>query len=255
MKKAISYTLIFLGLQMLVSTPVSIAIHLLEDHGILKSPSLNLLPMILASLVCIAVFVKAGWAIVSRNYLLTRPWGVLFWSALAALGVVIPSIALQEQLPELPNFMEQELGQLMSTRGGYFVVCLLVPLTEELVFRGAVLRTLLSSSSFSPLAAIALSALFFALVHLNPAQMPHAFLVGLLLGWMYWRTGSIIPGVTFHWVNNTVAYVLFKFYPDPDTRLVDIFGTGRNVAAAVIFSLFILLPAIYQLSIRLKQPK
>jgi hypothetical protein len=83
--------------------------------------------------------------------------------------------------------------------------------------------------------------------------MPHAFLSGLLLGWMYWRTGSIIPGVVLHWVNNTVSYVLIKLYPDPDMRLIDLFGTNRHVGAAVIFSLFILLPAIYQLSLLMKR--
>ena len=251
MKKAISYTLIFLGLQLLVSTPVNIAIKVLEMRHIVNSPYLILVPMILTSVVSIAVFVKAGWAPVSRNYLLTRPWSVLFWSALAALGIVIPSVALQELLPELPNIVEQELSRIMNTRGGYFVVCLLAPVTEELVFRGAVLRTLLGSRS--PLVAIAISALFFAAVHMNPAQMPHAFLSGLLLGWMYWRTGSIIPGVVLHWVNNTVSYVLIKLYPDPDMRLIDLFGTNRHVGAAVIFSLFILLPAIYQLSLLMKR--
>ena len=70
---------------------------------------------------------------------------------------------------------------------------------------------------------------------------------------MYYRTGSILPGVAFHWVNNTVAYVMYNFYPDPDMKLVELFGNQRNVAAAIIFSLFILLPAIYQLNLRQKR--
>ena len=92
--------------------------------------------------------------------------------------------------------------------------------------------------------------MFFALVHFNPAQMPHAFIIGLLLGWMYYRTGSILPGVAFHWVNNTVAYVMYNIYPDPDMELIDLFGNQRTELAAVFFSLFILLPAIYQLHLR-----
>lgn len=85
--------------------------------------------------------------------------------------------------------------------------------------------------------------------------MPHAFLIGLLLGWMYYRTGSILPGVAFHWVNNTVAYVLYNLYPNSasDMKLIDLFGTQRTVAAALLFSLFILLPALYQLHLRMRK--
>jgi hypothetical protein len=100
---------------------------------------------------------------------------------------------------------------------------------------------------------IALSALFFAIIHMNPAQMPHAFAMGLLLGWMYVRTGSIVPGVAFHWANNTVAYLLYRAYPSPDVKLVDILGDQTHVIMAVGFSLCILLPAIYQLAIRMKR--
>ena len=99
---------------------------------------------------------------------------------------------------------------------------------------------------------IALSALIFAIVHLNPAQMPHAFLIGLLLGWLYMRTGSIVPGVAYHWANNTVAYVMFHVYHNPQS-LTDIIGPGtRPLLLALLFSLCIFLPAIVQLNQRMK---
>ena len=103
---------------------------------------------------------------------------------------------------------------------------------------------------------IVLSALFFALVHGNPVQMPHAFLIGLLLGWMYWRTGSIIPSIAFHWVNNSVAYVMYNLYPYPSLKLADLLGgSQRHVLMAVAFSLLILLPALYQLHLQMKKSK
>jgi hypothetical protein len=98
-----------------------------------------------------------------------------------------------------------------------------------------------------------LAALLFAMIHLNPAQMPHAFMIGLLLGWLYYRTDSIVPGVVYHWVNNTVAYVLYNFYPDPNMTLLDLFGSQRTVLLALLFSLCIFLPALYQLNLRLKK--
>ena len=171
---------------------------------------------------------------------------------LAALGVLIPSSWFQEQMPELPNIAEESFDLILKDRWGYFVVGLLAPLSEEIVFRGAVLRSLLRWRE-NPWVGIVISALLFALIHMNPAQMPHAFLIGLLLGWMYYRTDSIVPGVVYHWVNNTVAYVLYNFYPDPDMRLIDLFGSQRSVLMALVFSLCIFLPSLYQLHLTLRK--
>lgn len=252
MKKAVLYALAFLFLQLVMSLAVQyvwmFATHRPVDQ---LDATFLIVSSSAASVAVVAVFIWLRWAEVSPSYLRSRPWATLAWCCVAALGAVIPSAALQEQLPELPNIVEPELGMLLGNRWGYFVVGLLVPLAEELVFRGAILRALLRSTEGRPWGAIALSALFFALAHMNPAQMPHAFLIGLLLGWFYWRTNSIIPGVAYHWVNNTVAYVLYNLYPNPALRLIDVFGNTRGVAAAVAFSLLILLPALYQLYLRM----
>jgi membrane protease YdiL (CAAX protease family) len=129
----------------------------------------------------------------------------------------------------------------------------LAPLAEELVFRGAILRALLRWHK-NAWVGIAISAVLFAIIHMNPAQMPHAFFVGLLLGWMYYRTDSIVPGVVFHWVNNSVAYVLYNLYPDPSLKLVDILGgQQQSVWMALGFSLLIFLPALFQMNLRLKK--
>jgi membrane protease YdiL (CAAX protease family) len=168
------------------------------------------------------------------------------------MGAVVPSLWLQELLPELPNWVESEFDQLLTDRWGYVLIVLLAPLVEEVVFRGAILRSLLATR-LSTVAAVVLSALLFALFHMNPAQMPHAFLVGLLLGWMYSRTGSILPGVAYHWANNSIAYVVYNVYPDTHLTLVDILGSQRHVLMAVGFSLLILLPALYQLNLWMRR--
>ena len=119
----------------------------------------------------------------------------------------------------------------------------------EVVFRGAILRTLLSSMQ-SKWGAICFTAALFALIHANPAQMPHAFLMGWLMGWLYMRTGSILPAVVFHWANNTMAYLIAVAYPGKDMKLVDIFsGNETAVLLSVVFSLCIFIPALIQLNI------
>ncbi len=255
MKQALSYFFIFLGIQLLSSGVVTGALSLTGHKELLASPYTQIGSLILYCTVTALVFIRLHWAQPSASYLRTRPTMVILWSAIAAIGCIIPSVAFQEYLPQLPNLVEAELGELMNARGGYFVACLLVPVIEELVFRGAILRTLLNWQPERLWTMIAISALLFALAHMNPAQMPHAFLIGLLLGWMYYRTRSIVPTVAFHWANNTMAYIMFKLYPDPDIKLADIFGSDQRVLLASAFSMLILLPALYQLNAWLRQPE
>ena len=246
MKKAISYLFIFVGIQLLGGAVINPLWSFIADTSSMSAEKLIITTTII-SVIVIAVFLLTRWAQVSPTWLRTRPWSVLIWSVVAALGSIIPSTWVQELMPELPNWVEQEFELILKNRWGYLSIGLLAPLSEEIVFRGAILKSLLSSSRLPAWGAIALSALMFALIHMNPAQMPHAFVIGLLLGWMYWRTGSILPGMAYHWANNSVAYVLYNLYPNPDMKLADLFGSHQHVLMAVGFSLLILVPAIYQL--------
>lgn len=252
MKKAISYLFIFMGIQLLLGAVVA-AVWNFFAHSTGESALKLITTSAVAGIATIVVFLATRWAEVSPAWLRTRPWTVLTWSVIASLGAIIPSAWLQEQLPELPNLVEQEFDLILQNRWGYVVIGLLASLSEEVVFRGAILRSLLRSSRLSVWGAIALSALMFSVIHLNPAQLPHAFIIGLLLGWMYYRTGSILPGVAYHWANNSVAYVLYNLYPDPDMKLIDLFGTDSRVLMAVGFSLLILLPALYQLHLNMRR--
>ena len=259
----ISCIIVFLALQV-VSQALVIAGYSLYEGRMTKELSATglVLSMALFSVSAIIVFYKAGLAPLSRTYLSSRPFGVLSWSVIASVGVIVPAMFVQELMPQWPesiqeyvNQAEAVAAQLMGTRGGYFVICLLAPVAEEMVFRGAVLRQLLEWKPERRWLMIVLSALLFALSHMNPAQFLHPLVIGLLLGWMYERTRSLLPGIVFHWGNNTLAYLLYHAYPDPDITLSDIFSHQTSaVFMAVGFSLLIVLPAIYQLNQRMKRP-
>ena len=148
---AVGYVLIFLAIQVIAMTVITIVHSIVsgDTSGQLNAPW-TIASMVLFSLSAIALFTLAKWSPVSRSYVLSRPWVVLGWSAVAAIGALLPSLFLQGLLPEWPEAiqkyideMEELAAQLMITPGGYAVVCLLAPVAEELVFRGAALRTLL----------------------------------------------------------------------------------------------------------------
>lgn len=113
----------------------------------------------------------------------------------------------------IPNSGEELFIAMSRTSWGLLSITLLGPLLEELLFRGAVEGHLLREWK-SPWGAIVVSSLIFGVVHGNPAQIPFAFLLGMMFGWLYYRTGSLLPGVVGHVLNNSVAAVNMLLYGD-----------------------------------------
>ena len=219
---------------------------------------LTALVSVFSSIITLIIFLKTKWTPLTRSYLLSKPWGTFLWVALFALGTIIPLSYLYELLGiEMDENTEQIFASLMKEPWGYVAVGILAPLAEEVVFRGAILRTLLGiMSKKNHWVAIMISAAIFGAVHCNQAQFINALLMGLLLGWMYYRTGSLVPGILLHWVNNTMAYVLANIMPQSDGKLIDLFhGDEKTMYYAVGFSLCIMIPSFIQMIIRLKKAK
>ncbi len=82
----------------------------------------------------------------------------------------------------------------------------LIPgLLEELVFRGYVLQAL---RPYGDGFAIVVSSLLFGLLHGNVLQIPFAFIVGLICGFVVVQTGNIWVSVVLHMLNNAMAVIL-----------------------------------------------
>ncbi|MGC3999631.1 MAG: CPBP family intramembrane metalloprotease [Anaeromyxobacter sp.] len=89
---------------------------------------------------------------------------------------------------------------------------LLAPLCEELAFRGYLQRTF--TLRRGPALAVAASAVLFALLHLNPVLFPSLVVLGLVWGWVNWRTGSVWPSIIAHAVNNGLVSGLALALPE-----------------------------------------
>lgn len=86
----------------------------------------------------------------------------------------------------------------------YFVsIAVVPPIIEEFIFRGAVLGSIRKLHGDTP--AIIVSAALFGLAHANFVQTPVTFLTGLVLGYLTVKTGSIIPSMILHFLNNSIA--------------------------------------------------
>ena len=109
-------------------------------------------------------------------------------------------------LPEMPQHIKDIMKQLldgMPLWATLLCVAVFAPLFEEWLCRGLVLRGLLHKTS--PIIAICASALFFALIHGNLWQAIPAFVLGVLFGYVYYKTGSLKLTMLMHCANNTLA--------------------------------------------------
>lgn len=94
----------------------------------------------------------------------------------------------------------------------YFIgAILLAPILEELVFRGTILAGMLEY--YSSRNAILLSAAFFALVHGNILHIIPAFFWGLLLGYTFYKTRSIVLGILLHITVNFTGSLSHWLHP------------------------------------------
>ncbi|HPX05911.1 MAG TPA: CPBP family intramembrane metalloprotease, partial [Tenuifilaceae bacterium] len=105
----------------------------------------------------------------------------------------------------------------------FITAVILAPVLEELLFRGIILKGFLKN--YSPVKAIVVSGLLFGIFHLNPWQAIGASFVGVILGWVYYKTKSIIPCIIIHFVNNLLAFILYNATNDADGTIMEMFSS------------------------------
>ena len=136
------------------------------------------------------------WPAVGMSVLIAASQAFVLFSALSLLDV-----DLQFQGEEL-----ERRQRLVSGMAGILNACIFAPVGEEICFRGIILGGLLKTRC-RPWLAILVSAIIFASFHGFGANFVTAMLFGILAGWLYWRTGSIIPGIIIHITNNSLTAI------------------------------------------------
>lgn len=93
--------------------------------------------------------------------------------------------------------------------GAFIALVIVAPLTEELLFRGLLLRGFLMR--YSQWRAIVLSSLLFAVFHFNPWQFTGALTLGIFFAWIAVRTGSLFLPLLGHALNNALPLLVSRF--------------------------------------------
>lgn len=177
-------------------------------------------------------FNKASWsAVPGKTILLSIPFIV---AAMFTFNIA-------SEFVELPNLMEDTFMGMSRNVFGILAIAVMAPLVEELLFRGAIEGHFLQTGK-TPRMAIFLSALIFGIIHINPAQVPFAFCIGAVFGWLYYRTGSVIPGMIGHFLNNSLATILMatSTKEEMNQKTVDMIGaTPTYILLGLAIAVFI----------------
>jgi len=160
------------------------------------------------------------------------PAPVLIPMGLVVLGISIVGSELDNVLraillpPDWLNDIFLRLaGHHTSLWGLILALVIVAPMTEELLFRGLFLRGFLSR--YTPHKAIFVSAILFGLFHLNPWQFVHTTAIGILLGWWFFKTRSLIPCIFGHALNNSLLFI----YRDMFNLHISGYTTGMEQGA------------------------
>ena len=207
-------------------------------HGEDPKPAISLAALIASSAVTIGT-----WWMLSRQATTRQPDAPQSTtSPVRSLGIGIVSIAIAwpfvalatragEALqvawggPAVPEIAHHTLDQLRANASDPFAwmlaiaVTTLTPMTEELLWRGAVQQGL-KSAGLPRAMALPIASALFAMVHWNavPADaragaLPALFVLGLLFGWLLERGGRLLAPIAAHATYNAANLILFSTLP------------------------------------------
>ena len=186
---------------LIIGIVISLIISKHIDPGILGWP------MLAGNFLIVVVFlskryVKLSFGRIERCMI----WPAVGMSVLiAAAYLFVEESICQFFLPEALQEMAED-NSMISGISGILYGCIFGPIAEEIGFRGVLLGGLLKTRC-RPWLAILISAIAFGLLHKFPMAFFGSIIFGIIVGWLYWRTGSIIPCVIVHIANNSLTAI------------------------------------------------
>lgn len=120
------------------------------------------------------------------------------------------------------------------------IVCFLPAVLEESIFRGLLLN---GARKCGAVFAVIACGVLFSLYHKNPAQTLYQLIIGLTLTLLVIKSGSIIPSVIFHFINNLYVVTMYFLTPEGFTfdKMVQIILCVLGVIVYAICVLYLIL--------------
>lgn len=198
------------GMEKYLSSVSEMPLKIASDTDFLLSVSA--LSAFAALIWCGILYYRSTWRVEKNDYrAVFSTKNVLGIVAVGAGGCVFLSVLVTLISYLIPSAFES-YSELMGnlTDGNpvltYLYVLLIGPVSEELIFRGAMLDRF--RTAFPLWLAVILQAFLFGVYHMNLIQGTYAFGLGALLGLICYKTGSIFASILTHCIFNATSYAL-----------------------------------------------
>ena len=185
-----------------------------------------------------------GYKLSSANFGPFKWWSIALITVVLSFATMISAdlpnylnMKVTDTVPVLKEFYDLISAALEQMTGGPFwssflLTAIFAPIFEEWLCRGMVLRGLLTK--MKPGLAIVISALFFAVIHMNPWQALNAFIIGVVMGYVYYKTGSLWLTMLIHFVNNGFAVICAQIPSMEEYDYwIDMMGTSTYVVVYI----------------------
>lgn len=192
---------------------------------------------------------------------LTKPAKPIYWIlGIASLIIAIPLVeytglvnrqvnfgALQKWMQSMEDEALQQIKFLLGKRTvselitNIIFISLFAGIGEELFFRG-VLQRLFIKAFKNPWAGILITAFLFSAMHIQFFGFVPRFLLGILLGAVYWYSGSLLTAIAAHFFYDAFFIILAYFQP----QIIDdaegaLFNSSIQLIMALISTALVLL--------------
>ncbi len=147
---------------------------------------------------------------------------IVFGTTSAYALAVLLQYGMTLLLPDYASAVNSVLGSALNGVMGILAGVIMAPLAEEIAVRGLILRR--AEKSFGLVGCMIISAVMFALFHLNLIQSVYVIPMGLFWGYIGYKYKSVIPCIICHLINNLVAIIISHW------------ADGLNAGNAIIFS-------------------
>ncbi|MPQ45701.1 CPBP family intramembrane metalloprotease [Marinifilum sp. N1E240] len=177
----------------------------------------------------------------NENTLLFKsfPLAILPAVVIITLAMLIVNVEITSWVPAPEWLMELFKDMAQDNLWGLITIAVAAPILEEILMRGIVLDGMLKN--YNPWKAIIWSAVLFGIMHFNPWQFVSAFFIGIVMGYLYWKTKSLALTIFIHALNNGTAFYLMKMNPEAVTwtEMFGLSGTDRVIVfTGAIFIIF-----------------
>lgn len=173
-------------------------------------------------------------------------WGWVAAACATPLVGLVSSLVIGMLVEESDNLkMMSEVFRAHGQSGWLIPLSLMIGATpaicEELLFRGYIQTRL--TRTVGPALGIFLSSLLFAAFHMDWVHIVAVFPLGLFLGYVTWRSGSLYPAILGHFINNVTSVIAVVYAPQGETDVfalpiamisLSVMGTGIIGLVAVI---------------------